>query len=60
VVNKILKPDPEALAGEAVAEPVIHHQPKGFSDRFALGFTKLLRLAADTFRQALWPPGHRP
>ena len=26
-----------------------HHAPKGFSDRFALLFTKVLRFCADTF-----------
>jgi ubiquinol oxidase len=35
----------------------IHHQPKGFSDRFALGFTKLLRFCADTFFARRY--GHR-
>ena len=49
MVNTILKPDAEALDVERKAEPVIHHDPHGFSDRFALGFTKLLRFAADTF-----------
>jgi ubiquinol oxidase len=57
MVNKILSPDPQALADEAVAEPIIHHKPVGFSDRFALGFTKLLRLAADTFFAKRY--GHR-
>ena len=27
----------------------IHHKPENVSDRIALGFTKLLRLIADTF-----------
>ncbi|MBC7668434.1 alternative oxidase [Caulobacter sp. DWR2-3-1b2] len=57
MVNKILAPDPRALAEEAVAEPVVHHKPVGFSDRFALGFTKLLRFAADTFFAKRY--GHR-
>jgi len=35
----------------------IHHQPKGLSDRFALGFTKLLRFCADTFFAKRY--GHR-
>jgi ubiquinol oxidase len=35
----------------------IHHQPKGLSDRFALGFTKLLRFCADTFFAKKY--GHR-
>ena len=28
---------------------MIHHHSVGFSDRFALGFTKLPRFCADTF-----------
>ena len=35
----------------------VHHAPKGFSDRFALGFTKLLRFCADTFFARRY--GHR-
>ncbi|MES3011092.1 MAG: alternative oxidase [Pseudomonadota bacterium] len=35
----------------------VHHSPKGFSDHFALGFTKLLRLCADTFFAKRY--GHR-
>lgn len=35
----------------------VHHQPKGLSDRFALGFTKLLRFCADTFFAKKY--GHR-
>ena len=35
----------------------VHHAPKGFSDHFALGFTKLLRLLADTFFARRY--GHR-
>ena len=57
MVNNILSPDPKALAEEAVAEPIVHHKPVGFSDRFALGFTKLLRFAADTFFAKRY--GHR-
>ncbi len=57
MVNTILKPDAEALDEERNAEPVIHHDPHGFSDRFALGFTKLLRFAADTFFAKRY--GHR-
>ncbi len=57
VANNILTPDPKALVEEAVAEPIIHHKPVGFSDRFALGFTKLLRFAADTFFAKRY--GHR-
>jgi ubiquinol oxidase len=57
MVNKILAPDARALDEERAAEPVIHHEPKGFSDRFALGFTKLLRVCADTFFAKKY--GHR-
>ena len=35
----------------------VHHAPKGFSDHFALGFTKLLRLLADAFFAKRY--GHR-
>ncbi len=49
MVNTVLQPDDRALAEERSAEPVVHHLPHGFSDRFALGFTKLLRFSADTF-----------
>ena len=37
--------------------PPSHHAPGGLSDRFALGFTKLLRLCADTFFAKRY--GHR-
>ena len=57
MTNIILVPDALALANERDAEPVIHHQPHGFSDRFALGFTKLLRFSADTFFAKRY--GHR-
>jgi len=57
VANDTLAPGLQALAEEAVAEPIIHHKPVGFSDRFALGFTKLLRFAADTFFAKRY--GHR-
>jgi len=57
MTNTILKPDPQALREERGAEPVIHHEPHGFSDRFALGFTKLLRFCADTFFAKRY--GHR-
>ena len=36
---------------------VVHRVPKGVSDRFALGFTKLLRFCADTFFAKRY--GHR-
>jgi len=57
MVNSILSPDREALAEERRAEPVIHHAPHGFSDHFALGFTRLLRFCADTFFAKRY--GHR-
>jgi ubiquinol oxidase len=57
MANSILAPDARALIDERAAEPVIHHEPKGFSDRFALGFTKLLRFSADTFFAKRY--GHR-
>jgi ubiquinol oxidase len=57
VVNSILTPTPDALAEERDAEPTIHHNPHGFSDKFALGFTKLLRFSADTFFAKRY--GHR-
>ena len=57
MVNTILAPDKQALAQEAAAVPTVHHAPNGFSDRFALGFTKLLRFTADTFFAKRY--GHR-
>lgn len=57
MVNKILSPDDRALNEEKDAQSLIHHQPKGFSDKFALGFTKLLRFSADTFFAKKY--GHR-
>jgi ubiquinol oxidase len=35
----------------------VHHEPKGLSDRVAYGFTKMLRLCADTFFAKRY--GHR-
>ena len=50
-----------ARAEDQDAEPdahhATHHIPGGFSDRFALGFTKLLRICADTFFAKRY--GHR-
>ena len=46
---------PPTEARDTGAAP--HHAPQGFSDRFALGFTKLLRLGADTFFAKRY--GHR-
>lgn len=57
MTNSILVPDALALAKEQAAQPVVHHRPSGFSDRFALGFTKLLRFSADTFFAKRY--GHR-
>jgi ubiquinol oxidase len=57
MVNTILAPDSKALADGRGAEPDVHHVPDGFSDRFALGFTKLLRFTADTFFAKRY--GHR-
>ena len=39
------------------AESAAHHAPHGFSDHFALGFTKVLRWGADTFFAKRY--GHR-
>ena len=57
MVNKARKPDAAALAMKHHAAPAVHHLPVGVSDRFALGFTKLLRLCADTFFAKRY--GHR-
>jgi len=57
MANRILAPDRGALAEELSAQPEVHHCPNGFSDRFALGFTKLLRFCADTFFAKRY--GHR-
>lgn len=45
MVNTILQPHAHALAEELDAQPVIHQIPGGFSNRFALGFTRLLRFS---------------
>jgi len=57
LANKILSSDNLGRAAERAAQPVIHHAPRGFSDHFALGFTKLLRFCADTFFAKRY--GHR-
>ena len=57
MTNSILTPGRRGLAEEREAQPAVHHQPNGFSDRFALGFTKLLRFSADTFFAKRY--GHR-
>ena len=48
-MNPVLAPDPEKRAEERKTDPSVPHAPSGLSDRFALGFTKLLRFTADTF-----------
>ena len=57
MVNKVLQPDERGLREEKQIEPVVHHEPHDFSDRFALGFTKVLRFCADTFFAKRY--GHR-
>lgn len=57
MTNSILTPKPSALVEESHAQPLVHHQPVGISDRCALGFTKLLRFCADTFFAKRY--GHR-
>ena len=57
MVNKVLQPDERGLREEKQIEPLVHHEPHGFSDRFALGFTKVLRFCADTFFAKRY--GHR-
>ena len=57
MVNTILadkRPDGDAEEG---LTPEGHHIPRGVSDRFAYGFTKLLRFCADTFFAKRY--GHR-
>jgi ubiquinol oxidase len=54
-------PNPKSVEIEqkedAVATREPHHMPSGFSDHFALGFTKVLRWGADTFFAQRY--GHR-
>ena len=57
MANAILTPDQQGLDEEHDAQPVIHHAPHGFSDGFALAFTKFLRFSADTFFAKRY--GHR-
>ena len=45
------------MTNEPFIDLSVHHQPRGFSDHFALGFTKLLRFCADTFFAKRY--GHR-
>lgn len=57
MANTFLTPTPGSVDAEGDAEPRIHHPPRGFSDHFALGFTKVLRFTADTFFAKRY--GHR-
>lgn len=52
-----VKAKPLARIGKEQAESAVHHVPHGFSDHFALGFTKVLRWGADTFFAKRY--GHR-
>jgi len=53
--------DPATMTGQHPNQPDLpdtpHHAPRGFSDRFALAFTKLMRFFADTFFAKRY--GHR-
>ena len=51
------KPNRPARTGERDAQAPVHHAPQGFADRFALGFTALLRVCADVFFAKRY--GHR-
>ena len=54
------KPSSTACAHLVYADhdiPAVHHEPAGFSDEFALAFTKVLRWGADTFFATRY--GHR-
>ena len=54
------QPDPNPApidASQSIDAQAIHHAPHGFSDHFALGFTKVLRFFADTFFAKRY--GHR-
>ena len=46
-----------ALAQVRQTQAPVHHAPQGFSDRFALAFTRALRWLADTFFAKRY--GHR-
>ncbi len=39
------------------SDPPVHHEPRGLSDRFAMGFTRMLRLIADNLFASRY--GHR-
>ena len=54
------QPDPNPApidVSQSIDAQPIHHVPHGFSDHFALGFTKVLRFFADTFFAKRY--GHR-
>jgi ubiquinol oxidase len=53
------QPDERASmdADQSINQQPMHHVPHGFSDHFALGFTKVLRFFADTFFAKRY--GHR-
>ena len=57
MVNTNLADKRSEGATETDVAPQVHHAPKGLSDRFAFGFTKLLRFCADTFFAKRY--GHR-
>lgn len=57
MTNDLLRIDSVARTTERQAQVSTHHLPKGFSDRFAYGFTKALRFCADTFFAKRY--GHR-
>lgn len=57
MVNKKLTPTDSGLAEGRQGQPQVHHNPAGLSDRFALGFTKMLRFFADAFFAKRY--GHR-
>ncbi len=60
MTNRILVPDDRALAEEHDTEPAIHHQPEGFSDRFALELHQVAALLCRyLLRQTLRPPSDR-
>ena len=52
-----IKAKPLVRIDKEDAEPAVHHVPHGFSDHFALSFTKVLRWGADTFFAKRY--GHR-
>ena len=45
------------MSNAPLVDLTVHHRPAGFSDRIALGFTKMLRFCADTFFAKRY--GHR-